>query len=84
LMGFGTALAPGGNDALIMYGVPTFSPYALPTYHAHAVGVAAGILHHRLFVGFRASAEFRNDLFIADSWTRPIPTNAKPVAGTRE
>src|SRR5207244_1034380 len=34
LMGFGTALAPGGNDALVLYGVPTVSPYALPTYAA--------------------------------------------------
>ena len=34
LMGFGTALPPGGNDALVMYGIPTLSPYALPTYAA--------------------------------------------------
>ena len=41
-MGFGTALAPGGNDVLILYGIPTVSPYAVPTYTALAVGVAAG------------------------------------------
>lgn len=83
LMGFGTALAPGGNDALIMYGVPTLSPYALPTYLALAIGVAAGILLLRAAFGFRAKAEFRDDLFVADSWTRPIPPNpleATPAA----
>jgi uncharacterized protein len=78
LMGFGTALAPGGNDALIMYGVPTLSPYALPTYLALAVGVAAGLLLLRGLTGFRAKAEFRNDLFITDSWTRPMPSEATP------
>jgi hypothetical protein len=25
----GTALASGGNDALVLYGIPTLSPYAL-------------------------------------------------------
>lgn len=77
LMGFGTALAPGGNDALVMYGVPTLSPYALPTYLALAVGVAAGLLLLRALIGFRAKAEFRNDVFIADSWTRPMPADAR-------
>jgi hypothetical protein len=72
-MGFGTALAPGGNDALVMYGVPTLSPYALPTYLALAAGVVAGLLLLRAVAGFQAKAEFRNDVFIADSWSRPPP-----------
>jgi uncharacterized membrane protein YedE/YeeE len=81
LMGFGTALAPGGNDALVMYGVPTLSPYALPTYVALAAGVAAGLLLLRVVAGFRASVEFKNDVFIADSWTRPLPGDPMPAAG---
>ena len=44
LMGFGTALAPGGNDALVMYGVPTLSPYALPTYLALVSASPTGLL----------------------------------------
>lgn len=76
LMGFGTALAPGGNDALVMYGIPILSPYALPTYLALGVGVAMGLLLLRIFFGFRAHAEFRNDVFVSDSWTRPLPPPA--------
>ena len=79
LMGLGTALAPGGNDALVMYGVPTLSPYALPTYLALALGVVAGLLLLRVVAGFRAKAEFRNDVFIGDSWSRPPPGETKPV-----
>jgi len=73
LMGFGAAMAPGGNDALVMYGVPTLSPYALPTYVALILGVAAGLLMSRMLTGFVARAEFRDDTFISDSWTRPLP-----------
>jgi hypothetical protein len=80
LMGFGTALAPGGNDALVMYGVPTLSPYALPTYVALAAGVAAGLLLLRALTDFRPKVEFKDDVFIADSWTRPIPGAARPPA----
>ncbi len=77
LMGFGTALAPGGNDALVLYGVPTVSPYALPTYAALAVGVALGLVLMRFLLGIVARVETRDDTFISDSWTRPLPP-AKP------
>ena len=73
LMGFGTALAPGGNDALVLYGIPILSPYALPTYAALAVGVAVGLLLMRTLFGIEAKVETRNDTFIADTWTRPLP-----------
>jgi uncharacterized membrane protein YedE/YeeE len=78
LMGFGTALAPGGNDALVLYGIPTLSPYALPTYTALAVGVAAGLVMMRLWFGIEARVECRNDRFVSDTWTRPIPAGPKP------
>jgi uncharacterized membrane protein YedE/YeeE len=73
LMGFGTALAPGGNDALVLYGIPILSPYALPTYAALAVGVTVGLLLMRALFGVEARVETRNDTFIADTWTRPLP-----------
>jgi hypothetical protein len=73
LMGFGTALAPGGNDALVLYGIPILSPYALPTYAALAVGVAVGLLLMRVLFGMEAKVETRNDTFITDTWTRPLP-----------
>ena len=70
-MGFGTALAPGGNDALVLYGIPIVSPYALPTYAALAVGVAVGLMLMRFLFGIVARVETRDDTFITDTWTRP-------------
>jgi len=78
LMGFGTALAPGGNDVLVLYGIPTLSPYALPTYAALAIGVAAGLAMMRLWLGVEARVTCRNDTFVSDTWTRPIPVSPKP------
>lgn len=75
LMGLGTALAPGGNDALVLYGIPILSPYALPTFTALAVGVAAGLATMRWCFGIEARVECRNDVFITDTWTRPIPAS---------
>ncbi len=43
LMGFGAALVPGGNDALILHGIPTLSPHALPAYAAMLLGIAASL-----------------------------------------
>jgi uncharacterized membrane protein YedE/YeeE len=78
LMCFGTALAPGGNDVLILYAIPTLSPYALPTYMALAVGVAAGLVMMRLWLAVETRVTCRNDTFVSDTWTRPIPAGPKP------
>jgi uncharacterized protein len=39
LMGFGAALAPGGNAVLILHGIPTVSPHAIPDYAALCFGI---------------------------------------------
>lgn len=39
LMGAGAALIPGGNDGLILFGIPSLSPHALPSWF----GIVAGI-----------------------------------------
>jgi uncharacterized protein len=78
LMGLGTALAPGGNDALALYGIPILSPNALPTFTALAVGVAVGLVMMRWCFGIEARVECRNDVFITDTWTRPIPSPRRP------
>src|SRR5262245_7152621 len=75
LMGFGTALAPGGNDVLILYGIPTLSPYALPTYAALAVGVAVGLVMMRLWFGVVSRVSCRNDTFVFGTWSRPVHGN---------
>jgi uncharacterized protein len=87
LMGVGTALAHGGNDALVLYGIPILSPYSLPTFAALALGAAAGLLAMRRWCGIQARVVCRNDTFIADSWTRPFeprPDRAAREKGNRK
>lgn len=71
-MGLGTALAPGGNDALLLYGIPILSPYAVPTFAALALGVAFGLVAMRRWFGIEAHVKCQNDIFINDTWSRPI------------
>lgn len=40
LMGMGAAMIPGGNDGLILFGLPALSPHAAPAW----TGIAFGIL----------------------------------------
>lgn len=44
LMGFGAALVPGGNDVLLLHGIPSLSPHAVPAYVAMLFGVAAALV----------------------------------------
>jgi hypothetical protein len=78
LMGFGSTLAAGGNDVLVLYAIPTLSPHALPTFTALAVGVAAGLVMMRLWLGIETRVECRNDLFVSDTWTRPFGAKPNP------
>ena len=63
-MGFGVALAHGGNDSLVLYAIPILSPHALPAYAALALGVVAGLLTIRSLIGVEIRAECRNDLYL--------------------
>jgi len=65
LMGFGTALLPGGNDALVLYGIPALSPHALPAFAAMMAGIAAALWLLRRF-GVHMRVACRNDLYIAE------------------
>lgn len=44
LMGIGTGAIPGGNDALLLTGLPTLSLWALGAFLALLAGVTAGLL----------------------------------------
>ncbi len=65
LMGLGTALLPGGNDALVLYGIPSLSPHALPALATMVIGIAAAVWLLRHF-GVEMRVTCRNDLYIAD------------------
>ena len=40
LMGIGIVMTPGGNDSLLLHGIPALSPHALPAYLAILAGIA--------------------------------------------
>ena len=65
LMGMGTALAPGGNDVLVLYAIPVLSPHALPAFAAMAVGVVAGLVFMRALFGVEMRVSCRNDLYVS-------------------
>lgn len=65
LMGFGTALLPGGNDALVLYGIPALSPHAMPAFLALAVGVIAGLEVMRRAFGVEMKVACRNDVYVS-------------------
>jgi cytochrome b561 len=48
------------------------------TFTALAVGVAVGLVMMRWCFGIEARVECRNDVFITDTWTRPIPSPRRP------
>ena len=81
-MGFGVALAHGGNDSLVLYAIPILSPHALPGYAALTVGVAAGMLTIRLLLGIEMRAECRDDLYFGV--TARITCKRAPSADTAE
>lgn len=69
LMGLGVAMAPGGNDAFVLYGVPNLSPNALPAYAAMTLGIVAALLIARALFGIVARVACKDDIFVSDTWT---------------
>ena len=64
-MGFGVALAPGGNDVLVLYSLPILSPHAIPAFASMAVGIVAGLLLMRTIFGIEMRVSCRNDLYVS-------------------
>ncbi|MFB3077690.1 MAG: YeeE/YedE thiosulfate transporter family protein [Lysobacterales bacterium] len=50
LMGVGAASIPGGNDVLMLHGIPGFSYHAVPTFLAMLAGIALTLLAGRVGV----------------------------------
>ncbi|MHC2791171.1 putative membrane protein YedE/YeeE [Mesorhizobium jarvisii] len=48
-MGAGAALIPGGNDGLILFGLPALSPHALPALASIVTGTALSMVAMRAF-----------------------------------
>jgi hypothetical protein len=50
-MGFGAALAPGGNDVLLLHSIPMLSAHALPVYGSMIAGIALVLVGMRWLSG---------------------------------
>lgn len=48
LMGIGAMFIPGGNDGLILFGIPSLSPHAIPAYLGILAGVAIALSAMRM------------------------------------
>ncbi len=81
MMGLGTAMIPGGNDALVLYSIPSFSPHALPAYGALIVGAAAGLLAMKYLAGVDSRVVCRNDIYLAEAQPRGSILNSHPPRG---
>jgi uncharacterized membrane protein YedE/YeeE len=84
LMGLGVALTPGGNDALVLYGIPSLSPHALPAFLTMALGIALGLLVMRACFGIEIRVACRNDLYILDPQPQPAANPPRDRIGARE
>ena len=62
LMGFGTGMLPGGNDALLLSGLPSFSPHAPASYVALLIGAGIGVLAMKL-AGANTGINCKNDIY---------------------
>jgi len=82
LMGMGVGLTPGGNDALVLYGIPSLSPHALPAFFAMVVGIALGLWSIRACFGIETRVACRNDLYFIDQAppAKKLPLAEKPPA----
>jgi uncharacterized membrane protein YedE/YeeE len=78
LMGLGTAMLPGGNDAIILYGIPSFSPHALPAFATLIIGAAAGVLAMKYLGGIDMRVVCSNDIYRADAQPRRSILNSHP------
>ena len=47
-MGIGAMFIPGGNDGLILFGIPSLSPHAIPAYLGILAGVAIALSAMRM------------------------------------
>ena len=82
LMGLGTAMVPGGNDALVLYGIPSFSPHALPAFAALLIGAGIGLFAMKHIGGIDTRVVCSNDIYRAEQQPRGSILNSHPPRGS--
>lgn len=56
------AVVPGGNDTLILHGIPSLSAHAIPAYLAMLAGVAVAMAVLQRFTGMTVIVTCSNDI----------------------
>lgn len=67
LMGFGAAMIPGGNDALILHGIPSLSPHALPAFLSMLIGIGVSLASLRVVGGKIPHIDCGGDICVISS-----------------
>jgi len=62
IMGAGAALIPGGNDGLILFGIPALSPQALLAWPGICLGIAVSLIILRAFGRPLMAIHCQNDI----------------------
>lgn len=76
MMGTGAALIPGGNDVLLLHGIPNLSAHALPAFAGILVGIALALSLARRMAGMVLTVDCSGDLCGVDRMTRQPPEKA--------
>lgn len=66
LMGLGALLVPGGNDSLVLYGIPSLSPHAAPAYAAMLAGVFITLTGMRRLLAMDMRVDCAGDVCVID------------------
>ena len=66
-MGLGAAMIPGGNDVLILHGIPSLSSHAVPAFLAMLAGIAATLMGMRALGRDIPSIDCGGDICTTDS-----------------
>jgi hypothetical protein len=66
LMGVGAVLIPGGNDTLILHGIPSNSPNGLPAYIAMLAGIAVALVAMRFLTNMVIKVECGGDVCVIE------------------
>lgn len=62
LMGIGAVLIPGGNDTLVLHGIPSLSAHAVPAYLAVLAGVFVTLLAMSWALGTEMKVDCTGDI----------------------
>lgn len=62
LMGLGALLVPGGNDTLVLYGIPSLSPHAAPAYLAMLAGIFVTLTGMRKILSIEMKVDCTGDI----------------------